>query len=189
MEFLELKRYDDLDYSLIYRVGANISPFVCAWNPTYNNDGTISHWSQGHYFEELDSAINYLNNLKKKHLSEYEQYKLLNAEDINNLRKYSCFNAAFETSPFLNDDEIERIGLFAYNKWIECISEVSPEDIAILTTMTLKNNENISIDDIKDLINDDLFIDYDGDLSSLQEILEESVRNNTMELTNNDPVK
>lgn len=55
-----LEKYEDIDYALIYLSTNSLTPFVCAWSPTYREDGTIDHWGQGHYFSHLENAIAYI---------------------------------------------------------------------------------------------------------------------------------
>ena len=60
MRNILLKEYPDLDYALVARVREDntIHEYVCAWN--YEKDGT---WGQGHYFNLLDDAIEYMKEL------------------------------------------------------------------------------------------------------------------------------
>ena len=56
-----VKEYPEIDYVLAYR-GGKYQPWVAAWN--YKKERNT--WGQGHYFEELEDAIEYIRTVKGK---------------------------------------------------------------------------------------------------------------------------
>ena len=138
MNLIELKKYDDLDYSLIYRDGVTLTPFICAWNPTYDDKGCVIRWSQGHYFNDIDSAVEYLNDLNSKSISNsaFDCYNKLTQYQKDNLRMLSTYKYVDDTLPktFQNRDEtIRNIGDKAFYLWVNYTGadDISCEDIAI----------------------------------------------------------
>lgn len=57
---LIVDEYPEIDYVLAYR-GGEISPWVAAWH--YNGKNS---WGQGHYFDKLENAIAYIEDLKRE---------------------------------------------------------------------------------------------------------------------------
>lgn len=49
-----VKKYPEIDYVLAYR-GGDVQPWVAAWG--YNGKNS---WGQGHYFEEIEDAIEFI---------------------------------------------------------------------------------------------------------------------------------
>ena len=58
---LIVKEYPEIDYVLAYR-GGKYQPWVAAW--AYRKENNC--WGQGHYFEELEDAIEYIRTVKGK---------------------------------------------------------------------------------------------------------------------------
>ena len=56
-----VKEYPEIDYVLAYR-GGTFQPWVAAWSYHKENNS----WGQGHYFEELEDAIEYIRTIKGK---------------------------------------------------------------------------------------------------------------------------
>lgn len=56
---LIIKEYPEIDYVLAYR-GGKYQPWVAAW--AYRKESNC--WGQGHYFEELEDAIEYIRTVK-----------------------------------------------------------------------------------------------------------------------------
>lgn len=52
---LIVESFPEIDYVLAYRGGGSYEPWVAAWG--YNG---INSWSQGHYFEKLETAMEYI---------------------------------------------------------------------------------------------------------------------------------
>lgn len=55
-----INEYPEIDYVLAYR-GGKYQPWVAAW--AYNG---VNSWGQGHYFEELEDAIEYIRTVQGK---------------------------------------------------------------------------------------------------------------------------
>ena len=53
--YVVINEYPDIDYVLVYR-GGTCQPWVAAWG--YNKEK--SYWNQGHYFNTLEDAIEYI---------------------------------------------------------------------------------------------------------------------------------
>lgn len=69
-----LKTYPELDYELIYHNVANsVCPFVCAWLPVHKNNEVS--WAQGHYFSDIENAIDYMKGLRKERLHDLRKPK------------------------------------------------------------------------------------------------------------------
>lgn len=64
MKNILLQKYPSIDYALLARVRKDdtVHEYVAAWG---YNDETKS-WSQGHYFVDLDGAMEYINGLIKE---------------------------------------------------------------------------------------------------------------------------
>lgn len=74
MRNVVMKYYPSIDYVLIARVqdDDSVYEYVAAFNYD-DEDGT---WAQGHYFSELDNAIEYLNEkCEERHKEVIEQYE------------------------------------------------------------------------------------------------------------------
>lgn len=56
MNFTVLEKYPEIDYVLVYRPEA-VDKFVAAWH----YDEERGSWGQGHYFNKLRNAVNYIN--------------------------------------------------------------------------------------------------------------------------------
>ena len=59
MEQILLEKYPNCDYALVKREGA-VQPYVVAYKPIYNEDGTVKSWSSGTYFTLLCDAGKYI---------------------------------------------------------------------------------------------------------------------------------
>lgn len=61
MKNILLQKYPSIDYALIVRVreDGTVKEFVAAW--CYDDE--TKSWSQGHYFIDLDGAMEYINGL------------------------------------------------------------------------------------------------------------------------------
>lgn len=62
MKLIELQKYGD--YSVIMRQGEKgnlikINPFVVAWGATKDDDGEVVDWGNGHYFDDLFTAVDF----------------------------------------------------------------------------------------------------------------------------------
>ena len=57
--YIIVAEYPKIDYTLIYR-NSKYQPWVAAWG--YKGDG--KSWSQGHYFAELEDAMQYICDIK-----------------------------------------------------------------------------------------------------------------------------
>lgn len=57
--YVVIAEYPEIDYTLIYR-NSKYQPWVAAW--AYKGDG--KSWGQGHYFSELEDALQYIVDLK-----------------------------------------------------------------------------------------------------------------------------
>lgn len=55
-----IKKYPEINYVLAYR-NSKYQPWVAAWN--YNG---VNSWGQGHYFEEIEDAIEYIHTVQGK---------------------------------------------------------------------------------------------------------------------------
>lgn len=60
MRNIILKRFEDKDYVLIARVKEDdtVYEYVAAWH----YDQSSKSWGQGHYFSDLQSALDYISN-------------------------------------------------------------------------------------------------------------------------------
>lgn len=164
MNLIELKKYDDLDYSLIYRDGVTLTPFVCAWNPSYDDNGFVISWSQGHYFNDIESAVEYMNELKNKKYKYdvYEYYMNLTQTQKDNLRLFSCFNVVDDclNSDFDNrDNYVKDIGSLAYHVWLTSNdNRLSCEDIAIAIANAFLDDDTL-LDKLNDNYDPNLIVD------------------------------
>lgn len=70
MKTVILKTYDELDYVLAYLPDNSCTPFVCGYAPRYTQDDNgklmIDYWGQGHYFGDIENAMDYMRRLKKE---------------------------------------------------------------------------------------------------------------------------
>lgn len=57
---ISLERYEEIEYMLAWLPNNSLTPFVCGWLPTYDENGTLISWGQGHYFSCLKDAIEYI---------------------------------------------------------------------------------------------------------------------------------
>ena len=98
---LIVAEYPDIDYVLAYR-GGSYQPWVAAWG--YN--GTDS-WSQGHYFEKLEDAIEYIRTKQGK--PNWYRLDELASKAIDGLIEDDPYEAAeyFENEMEMTDEEIE----------------------------------------------------------------------------------
>lgn len=55
--YMIVAEFPEIDYALIYR-GTRDNPWVAAWGLKNINQG--KSWSQGHYFEKLEQAMEYI---------------------------------------------------------------------------------------------------------------------------------
>lgn len=67
MERCVLGLYEDIDYALVYLPQNKVTPFVCAWAPTFEGE-KIHHWGQGHYFVKIEDAVEYINEKRRKNV-------------------------------------------------------------------------------------------------------------------------
>ena len=102
---LIVAKYPEIDYVLAYRGGSH-QPWVAAWG--YN--GTNS-WSQGHYFEKLEDAIEYIRTKQGK--PNWYRLDELASKAIDGLIEDDPYEAAeyFENEMEITDKEIEYFGI------------------------------------------------------------------------------
>lgn len=57
-----LKSYPHINYVLVLRNHVLFERYVAAYDPRYENGetGLLIDWSQGHYFDDIDDAIDYI---------------------------------------------------------------------------------------------------------------------------------
>lgn len=74
MKNVVLEKYEEIDYVLIARVKDNgeVHEYVAAWH--YNESDKT--WGQGHYFSDLSSAVDYIN-------QKYDEWIERQEEEIN----------------------------------------------------------------------------------------------------------
>ena len=179
---IELQKYPDLNYSLVFRPNA-VDKFVCAYMPEYDESGNLLQWSQGHYFYSLEDAISYMNNLTidllkaNGKVSTYQQYKNLSDEDKKNLRIYSCFRAVDDTLKHNienREDLIEQIASISYVNWVlDDRDLLSCEDISIFLASGF-NYYKLDINKLKqlnpakfvDIVDSQNFDDFELDTSN-----------------------
>ncbi len=65
MEKILIANYPEIDYAVVYLPTNSLTPFVCAWSPTFVDD-ELDHWGQGHYFGRLEDAVDYIKEKKAK---------------------------------------------------------------------------------------------------------------------------
>ena len=59
--YVVVEQFKDIDYSLIYRK-SSYQPWVAAW--CYRDDA--KSWGQGHYFEVIDDALEYIKSVRRE---------------------------------------------------------------------------------------------------------------------------
>ena len=102
---LIVAEYPEIDYVLAYR-GGNYQPWVAAWG--YNGK---SSWSQGHYFEKIEDAIEYIRQVQGK--PNWYRLDELASKAIDGLIEDDPYEAAeyFENELELTPEEIEYFGI------------------------------------------------------------------------------
>ena len=104
--YVVVNEYPDIDYVLVYR-GGTCQPWVAAWG--YNKEK--SYWNQGHYFEKLEDAIEYIRT--KKGYPNWYRMDEIATKTIDKLIE----NDPYEAEEFLreelelDDDEVEYFGI------------------------------------------------------------------------------
>lgn len=100
-----VESFPDIDYVLAYR-GGNFQPWVAAWG--YN--GTNS-WAQGHYFETLADAMEYIR--QKKGKPNWYRMDEIATKTIDKLIEEDPYEAEefLREELELDDDEVEYFGI------------------------------------------------------------------------------
>ena len=98
---LIVAEYPEIDYVLAYR-GGKYQPWVAAW--AYNGK---SSWGQGHYFEKLEDAIEYIRQVQGK--PNWYRLDELASKAIDGLIEDDPYEAAeyFENEMEMTPEEIE----------------------------------------------------------------------------------
>lgn len=102
---LIVAEYPEIDYVLAYRGGKH-QPWVAAW--AYNGKNS---WGQGHYFEKLEYAIEYIRQIQGK--PNWYRLDELASKAIDGLIEDDPYEAAeyFENEMEMTDKEIEYFGI------------------------------------------------------------------------------
>lgn len=98
---LIVAEYPEIDYVLAYR-GGKYQPWVAAW--AYNGKNS---WGQGHYFEKLEDAIEYIRQVQGK--PNWYRLDELASKAIDGLIEDDPYEAAeyFENEMEMTPEEVE----------------------------------------------------------------------------------
>lgn len=101
-----IEEYPDIDYTLLRR-DASFQPYVAAWG--LNKE--TGNWNQGHYFEDLFDALNYIRTKRGK--ISYWRMDEIASKAIDGLFEDDPWEAEIycEDTLELDDDEKEYFGI------------------------------------------------------------------------------
>lgn len=131
MKNILLKKYPSIDYALLARVreDGTVKEFVAAWG----YDDETKSWSQGHYFVDLDGAMEYINGIieERKAVSKITFYTVNTVFGKSNdwmsipcIKEMECSETIVTHLNEIGYTGLTSYNSFTYKKWEHLLNDI-----------------------------------------------------------------